>query len=315
MDYSSAIKNLFPTDAFHQFSSRNFVPGTQDNRVKKNEAARAMKEFKGIVEEEERRIEAIADKENKCIMKVLREKQEEVACPLCLEDLPAIVPSDKASGVMICCGTGLCWECAENWRKRQDASTTPTCFACRRPVNSESMKELVVNGGTFGKAFALNFLADDYSRGTMGMKPDFQKSLKYYERAAALDNVHAQAILMQVYATGNFYGIKVTQSKEKAREMAEQACRKGGDPNAYAFLASLKEEQYGMTDGVLHLYSLAAYQGHSTAMHRLGDFCAQNYFRLLYQTKSQEEDTTDKRRKMSILPKWLSKLASRMREE
>ena len=102
---NSTSKNCF-------MISKKFVPtGTKDDPVKKNEAARAMKEFKRTVEEEERRIKAIADKENKRLMKVLKEKQEDSACPLCLEDLPAIIPPRNESAIYrlrrfgsCCCG-------------------------------------------------------------------------------------------------------------------------------------------------------------------------------------------------------------------
>ena len=186
-----------------------------------------MEEFERIVEEEEERIRVLAEEENEAVMAFLRENEGDVTCPLCLEELLAIAPMGKGCTAMICCGTSLCRDCALKWAKEAlvDKFNSKTCFACRRPVTKESLKEVEVSGGTKGKAFALLTKGDHYR--TKHQKWNFQKAFKCYEKAAELGNAYSQGIVAQLYLRGNFGDFKVTRSIEKARKMAEQGLSKG----------------------------------------------------------------------------------------
>ena len=88
----------------------------------------AMEEFERIVKDEEERIEAIAEKENERVVEFLRENEQDVSCPLCLEDLQAITPIEKGCTVMICCGTRLCKDCSSDWAQRQHTTTILDSF-------------------------------------------------------------------------------------------------------------------------------------------------------------------------------------------
>ena len=95
----------------------------------KLEVKDAKEEFGQYVDEERQRIKLLADEENERIMKKLREKEADVACPFCLEDIPAIFPIEETPKHMICCGARLCKKCSENWLSRQDKTKPLICFS------------------------------------------------------------------------------------------------------------------------------------------------------------------------------------------
>ena len=110
-----------PSEDENRSFFQNVSNASREDRVK-IEATFAMEEFEQIVEEEEDRIRIIGEEENERVMKVLREKEEDVCCPLCLEDLPALSPKGKAPTILVCCGTCLCRDCGINWGDRQVTS-------------------------------------------------------------------------------------------------------------------------------------------------------------------------------------------------
>ena len=248
----------------------------------KNEATSAIEEFGSYIKEEEERIRLIGEEENERLINVLRQKGENVSCPLCLEDIQAIAPL-HVSAVMICCGTRLCKNCGDDWKRKQDyQSTTPICFSCHRPVNLKSLKESETSDDTNAKAFALSFLGNMYRGGMLGVKRNLERSLRYFERAAALGDSGALSTLASVYFEGAFCGVNKKKSIGKARELAEKAVFQGNNAS-YALLGSIIEEEEGRNEISFRCYSISAYQGSEPAgMRRLGKFYEEKWSNLFY---------------------------------
>ena len=241
----------------------------------KQEVKVAKEKFGRIVIEEKERSKRFAEKENRRVMELRREKEEDVACPLCLEDLPAIVPFDEVPLVMHCCGVRLCRGCSKDWQEKRDLTKEQICFSCRRPYSEESVYRKVPNDANeYRKGIALVHMSRDLKQ-----KGKFRKALDCIRKAADLGNGIAYAILAPVYYFGGHDGFKGEQSLEKAKEMAQKGADKG---NAFCnyFLAQIRFDEDGDQSEYIRLLSIAAYQGNPEGMRGLA---------LHYMTEAQSE--------------------------
>ena len=226
----------------------------------KDEVKRAKVKFANVVEEEKERIKLVADKEDRRVMKLLRENEEDVACPLCLEDLPAINNPQNPIMMMHCCGVRFCRECSEEWAARHKFNKEMICFSCRGPVNTGSSEGgMVLKGNGFHKGNTLLHMSLDLHR-----KGKFQESLDCIRKAADLGVSNAYYKLAVIYYSGDYDGFKCKKSLEKAKEMAQKGSDKG-NPYCNYLLAEIKNEE-GDHSEYVRLISIAAYQGSAGGM-------------------------------------------------
>ena len=84
----------------------------------KQEVEDAKSSFGHVVAKEKERVKLIAEEENRRVMKLLRDSEEDVVCPICLEDIPAIFRPEDGPWAMNCCHVRLCRGCSEDWTAR-----------------------------------------------------------------------------------------------------------------------------------------------------------------------------------------------------
>ena len=126
-----------------------------------------------MVDKELKRLKVLADQENDRISELQRKNEVEVACPICLEILPAIcMEGRELERHMACCGVRYHKQCMANWEMRREKNPTVrfgACFHCRRSVSDSSdkskmifLEEMILTGSTVSKANALRGLGDAY---------------------------------------------------------------------------------------------------------------------------------------------------------
>ena len=231
----------------------------------KQEVTDAKLYFDNIIEEEKERLRLIADQENKRVMQLLKQNQEDSQCPLCLEDLPAIFPCEEMPRIMNCCGVRMCKECGEDWRARQDTSKEVICFSCRRPVTTESGKKASKNGSNYRKGMALGKKSADLLH-----SGKLQKSYDCITKAADLGFVDAYPQLVLSYYEGSYHGLAVEKSVEKAKKLAQEGSDRGNEKCNFFLGKFLYDElQDHSHPETFRLLSLSAYQGFIDAIRTL----------------------------------------------
>ena len=234
------------------------------------EAQGMKEEFDRVISIEKERMKIIAQEENARVMEILREKQADLTCPLCIEEMPAVFSPDQSPLMMGCCGVRICRSCTPEWASRQDLTKEVICFSCRRAVNRASFKDLFLNGNDNAKGLAkVNLAITQHSCG------EYQKSYEYYEEAAEIGYAGAYASL----AGFHFYGdndFKVEKSIEKAKELAQRGADQGHMLSN--FLLSKIHQQEGNHFDYFRLLSLAAYQGDTDAMEELSGYYRENIY-------------------------------------
>ena len=232
----------------------------------KYEVEVAKQMFGHFIAEEKKRIKCIADKENMRLMKLRRDDEEDAACPLCLEDIPAIYSLENHPMYMDCCGVRLCQGCSQDWEARQDPTKEMICFSCRRPVNRNSAEEAALHGSEYRKGIALVDKATD-----LHIRGKFQEALDCIKKAADLGFESAYSQLAIIYYYGDFLGFKVEKSKKMAKETAQKGTDKGSDA-CTALLAHILLNEEGNHSEYVRLLSIAAYQGNPEAMRSLANY-------------------------------------------
>jgi hypothetical protein len=231
----------------------------------------AEEDFSQVVDGELRKIKVFADEENARILEMRRQNEAEVACPICLEDVPAIGPDDVVIGVLMeCCGIYCHRRCYAKWmiRRQLDPTMSGACFHCRK-IKSDtsnritSWEEMSLTGSSGSKANALFQIGDAYENGTSGKERNLEEAIKYYEKAAELGNDAAQTTIAIMCESGKFHELSVPESPEKAMEMTKRAVDQG-NPIAQVTLAiflSQHDSHMDTATEVHRLLALSAYQG------------------------------------------------------
>ena len=227
-----------------------------------DEANCAKKEFQKILKAEEERIKRISEEKNNIAMEELKKANEDVTCPICLEEVPVITPDAQAS--MACCGRCLHKECADQ------LEDTSTCFWCKEVISFENLERIAADKtcGKIRQASASRYLATIYRTGARAdTAQHIPKAFSYYQKAAELGEPNAQAVLAEAHLSGKFYDINVEWSPSKALTLCSQASCKG-NPNAIMLLGNLNYKCNNL-DAALHNYAISAYQGSVPGMERL----------------------------------------------
>lgn len=125
-------------------------------------------------------------------------------------------------------------------------------------------EEIALTGSTVSKGSASNELGGAYANGTGGKKRNLKKALKYYKKAAELGNAWAQVTIANMYHYGEFRGLPIPKSPEKAMDMVQRAVDHG-HPRAQSMLGYWLSKQYysdmDASEEANRLYTLSAYQG------------------------------------------------------
>lgn len=241
------------------------------------------KEFTKVFEEESARIEALAQKERDRVMANILAKEEQMICPICLEDLSSIQSYEKRHRkltLMSCCGQCLCGACADKVAQIENAKKVPsTCPVCRQrfPLTGENLVRLA----DAGKKWLLCRVAQGYAGGSLGLKKNKEKAREYYIKAAESGDVTAQGTITRCYFNGE---AGFPRSVPLARKWASEALEKG-DKDGQAAMAVIECSE-GNLDRAHHLQSLAAYQGHPRARYNL----MLHYCKKLYDPALKAED-------------------------
>ena len=252
-------------------------------RIKK-EGNDAMDEFSLIVQDEEERIQQVANKEKERIMHGdMRINGTIGICPLCLEEISPIRTLDECNQgkfhAMVCCGALHCNNCANNsldfmFGISRNDYTNAKWYNCREPVRNATYWATTIKQDD-KRYTLLNALADSYINRTLGLKKNTNKAIQLYQRAAELGNTLVQDMLAQYY----FYGVVIPKCLQKARYYAEKAAGEGGVRNSQYILAQLIKESdsNNSEEEVFRLYTLAAFQGSEKGRFALGMYYYERY--------------------------------------
>ena len=111
-----------------------------------NESNKGKDEFSLIAEDENKRAQQIAEKENQRILQERRTNGTIKICPLCLDEISAIISHEErrpeTCGVrMLCCGVMHCTNCREKsmdfmYGKSRNDRTNSKCYNCREPLRN-----------------------------------------------------------------------------------------------------------------------------------------------------------------------------------
>lgn len=227
-------------------------------------------------------------------------EDEDDACPVCLETLS---PRAKAKRYFYCCSTFVCGECAKQLRRASypDAVSCPLCRSAA-PSDDASRLALLEKNVARGDAAALARVGQAYHAGRYGVGENAAAAAFFY--AAAGDYAPALVNLGHAYRKGhgvprdaarsarlfakaaalsnhpsalNGLGYCVSDGRGCARDaaLAARLFRRAadqGDADAQYNLGVLHEEGDGVDvdmASALHLWSLAAAQGHLLALEAL----------------------------------------------
>lgn len=250
-----------------------------ENLFQLNDEAVAAKEaMTHVVEEENARIAKLAEEENKRLLLGLIKREANIECPICLEDIPPILPfkmRHKKPHRFICCGNFCCLECFfKLWESEQvNLTRRLTCPCCRGDAFLSSREQIISSLKTAdcdpanaGKKWLLFNLAYSYHFGNVGFPKDFKKAIKFYRKSAEWGDVRSQSYLAELYRSGENGSINPSQSA--ARKWAEKAAEHG-EALSLTVLASLIE--LDNPERSHDLDSLAAFQGDFYGRFHLGN--------------------------------------------
>lgn len=234
----------------------------------KQEVQNAKVEFGQIISEEKQRVKLIAEKENERVINLRTKNEEDVVCPLCLEDLPAIYPPADTPTIMNCCGIKLCKHCVAEWVARQDRTKEIRCFSCRRRFDRKTLERASLVGSENHRGRKLLDKAMDFRK-----KGKFPKAMDCLKKAADLGYEGAYAELAPIYYYGSYCGFKVEKSLEMAKEFARKGADKGNDA-CTILLCQILLTEGGSIQSPEHvrLSSIGAYQENMEGMRALATY-------------------------------------------
>lgn len=226
-------------------------------------------EFTKIADQEYGRVTELVRMENERINARLAERDANVVCPICLDDLLPIREFGtraKVANSMPCCGKQLCSQCLDTiWNS--DSYFSCPCCRCPTPWKELKVDEEAANTT---KPWLLKKVALSYAFGNDGYPKDSRKALTYYKKSAAWGDAECQSILANLYLEG-LCGLK--KDKAKALEFAEKAIERGDVGSQVLVAITLFCDKYNNgleiseedLERTMFLASLASYQGHYRA--------------------------------------------------
>ena len=147
------------------------------------------------------------------------ERMEDDSCPICT--LPIPLQLEDHSVFVVCCMKRICDGCNFAAKKRGIYD----CPFCRTPYpnSDEDMLTLIQARVTKRDPTAINFLAQKYRFGSLGLQKDMRKAVELWTEAAELGSIHALLNLGYAYDLGE----GVQQDKAKAVEFWTKAAIQG----------------------------------------------------------------------------------------
>ncbi|EJK60572.1 hypothetical protein THAOC_19046, partial [Thalassiosira oceanica] len=147
------------------------------------------------------------------------ERMEVDFCPICT--LPIPLPTHEHSGFNVCCMKRICYGCDIAAKKRG----TNDCAFCRTasPDNEANGLTMVMDRVTKKDPEGINFLAEQYFFGQLGLQKDMRKAVELYSEAAELGSVETLFSLGNAY----FLGEGAKEDKKKAVQLWSKAAMQG----------------------------------------------------------------------------------------
>jgi hypothetical protein len=163
----------------------------------------AKKEFTQIIETENKRVQQVAELENERIMKKRRANETLQSCPVCKNDIQAIIPYEpKPYMQMMCCNARHCRTCApKSFKYMEDREG---CFNCRDTCHDVSYWASNIQADDT-RHWLLNDIGLHYLHGTEGLRKSKKIGLKLIKKAAELGNAKAQGNLAKLYYRGEIF--------------------------------------------------------------------------------------------------------------
>jgi TPR repeat protein len=220
--------------------------------------------FSKVVDDETVRMKDLVDRENEVLSQRLVEKEDNIVCPVCLDDLLPILAFEmrhKRPRQMPCCGKHICQECWGTLAERSSCNLANghLCPCCRAP-RPRGQDFIDINEANSNKKWLLGSVSQFYQFGLQGHKINKKKAAECLHKAAEWGDAFAQRCLAVRY----FDGLEgATKSFPMARKWAEKAVAQG-DAGSQSMLARIFFDSTYTDenmDEAHRLSSLAAYQG------------------------------------------------------
>ena len=253
------------------------------------ETKEAKEEFSEIAENENTRVQQVAELENERLLQKKRTNGTIRTCPVCLEEIPLIVSHEDLRKVrsgmqMPCCNAHHCSTCKAKSIEfmRGNYMKNAKCFNCREPFHDNVYWAKTIKPND-QRHWLMCHIGLDYMKGTDGLKKNTKKGLKLIKRAAELGDGHAQDILANVYYSGDIE-CNIPKCLERARYYAEKGVDQGSVTSqsvlANLFMDPTLSESLGFNrdeedEKVFQLLTLASYQGSHVGRFWLGGYYAE----------------------------------------
>ena len=297
----------------HLCSGSHYDPNKHSTHIE-NEIEKAKDEFTEVVQDENQRIQQLANEENERIMSQMRSNETIKICPVCLDEIQPILSQKETNGfenrgmAMTCCNAVHCFQCADKSREHMMSSTSQQCYNCREPIRSlRDWASKIEHDDQ--RHWLIGTIAHGYQQGNGGLTANMKKAVKLYKRAADLGDANSQHVLAAMYYWGSSLPKKCLK---KARYYATLAVEQG-DPFSQFILANILISE-GKTEKAFQLNSLAAFQGLECSCYALG-----KHYQLNCEV-AQSEDTSvpmnnqEWRKNVLLTTYWYGKAAERRRQ-
>jgi hypothetical protein len=203
---------------------------------------------------------------------------ENLECPICLEDLPldgttrysTDGPGHRTGEPVyhtrvFCCGKRFCNPCENKFAMHCITERIQrACPLCRTPTKETALAEWLHHAEQ-GKSWAQAHVGNMYKYGR-GAPKDFLKALSWHHRAAEKGNLDSLMALAEMHMMGE----GVRKSMEEAKKWFEAGAERGDDA-AQFFCGSLTKDK----PTKIRYWTLASAQGHTSAQCALGKLIAE----------------------------------------
>jgi hypothetical protein len=263
-------------------------------------------EFSQIAEDEIKRIQEVAEKENERILQAKRENETVQVCPVCLEEDRVIKPhgEHKVYGLLLCCNARHCSNCMEKSKEFMfgHGMKNAKCYNCREPYHNLAYWANTIKPNDH-RDWILGTVGCNLLNGTNGLRKNTKKAIKLMKRAAELGDACAQDDLAHAYYFGDS---GLPRCLEKARYYAEKGAEQGTFMSqsilANVIMTAPDFNRNEDNEQVIKLLTLSSYQGYYLARMCLGG---------IYDLKSKrmKRRSADGRKNLLLGVYWFGKAA------
>ena len=187
------------------------------------------------------------------------ERPEGDFCPICT--LPIPLPLWQHSFFNTCCMKRVCHGCDFAAQKRGMLD----CAFCRTPSPDNDADQLAMIRARVAKKDpeAINFVAQKYYHGDLGLQKDKRKAVELWTEAAELGSIHATYNL----GVAHYYGKGVQQDMAKAVDFFKRAAMEG-DAESRSNLGAIEEHEGNYDHAVRH-YLISAKMGLKVSVEKI----------------------------------------------